>query len=103
MLRWIRKDEQVVQTRYLQLIEKELAYYRERFDKELNRSDRAVDQLLESKGVPLPVSDLGIHKHEDLKTQFQESQELMKVQLAEIYGDSETSELSTESEPAESK
>jgi len=86
MIRWIRSDEQVVQSRYLNMLENELAYYRDKFESERSRGDRLSDGLLIRNGE-LPVTDLvkgdQAKAVQDSKEEFDKRQK----ELAEIYGE----------------
>lgn len=102
MLRWIRSDEEVVQKRYLGMLETELAYYRDKFDGERKRGDRINDELLQRTGS-LPVSDLGIREKSEAEEQMKESIVIMQAQMAEIYGDGVQIEETAEPESEETK
>ena len=86
MLRWIRRDEQVVQNKYLDMLESELAYYRGKADSERNRADRLNDSLLVRSGE-MPVTDLGVG--DQRKVQEDAALEFAKraQELNEIYGE----------------
>lgn len=83
--RLIRSDEVVVQARYLEMLESELKYYRNRSDSERNRADRLSDSLLIRNGE-LPATDLV--QGDQAKLQADEELEFTKRQaeLVEIYG-----------------
>ena len=88
MFRWIRSDEKVIQTRYLEMIERELEYYRKRAEDERLRADRANDSLLQSHGT-LPTSDVGIQKLDELQQHYEAATKLMQDQMQEVYGHGE--------------
>jgi len=84
--RWIRSDEQVVQSRYLLMLEKELAYYRLRSDQERERGDRLNDQMLVRNGE-MPVTALGVGDLRETIQKQKDEWEKQQKELGEIYGD----------------
>jgi hypothetical protein len=101
MLRWIRADEIVVQNRYLAMVEKELAYYRDKFESERSRGDRLSDGLLIRNGE-LPVTDLVKGDQEKLVADALAESALRQKELNEMFGEAmEETAVDDEGNPIE--
>ena len=87
MIRWLREGEEtVVQKKYLELLEKELAYYRDKFESERSRGDRLSDGLLIRNGE-LPVTDLVKGDQAKLIADAKAEDALRQKELNEMFGE----------------
>jgi len=97
---WVRRDvyEALVRDRarlesdleskrgIISRLEKEIDYWRGKFEREQERADRVNDRLMESSGFA-PVSETGIKEADGLKKQYEELMKNYTKQTNEMFAD----------------
>ena len=78
-------DVKLKQSQILRL-EKEVDYWREKFEQEKNRADRVNDKLTETAGFG-PVSELGIGEAEKLRKEYERMMKQSQRESAEMFAD----------------
>jgi ribosomal 50S subunit-associated protein YjgA (DUF615 family) len=73
-------------SKYVTFLENEVNYYRDKFDAERARADRANDTLLQALGQ-LPTTDTVISEQEIRTTKFEKARKTQEEQMAEIFGE----------------
>lgn len=81
--------------RRLDSLERELDYWREKFEKEQARADRAVDSLISQNGQT-PISE----ESRSERSKVADAMVEMQHQIGEIFGDVESSLTSAENDPS---
>jgi hypothetical protein len=79
----------------IERLDKEISFWREKFEKEQARADRAVDSLIAQNGQP-PISE----ESRTDRVKISDAMIEMQHQVGEIFGDVENSVLSVENDPS---
>lgn len=97
---WIRKDDYLgllkensslqttVELKQVQIasLQKELEYWRGKFEEQLNRADRVNDKLTEASGFG-PVSDLGVSEAKRMRDEMERMMKEAGKQGVEMFSD----------------